>query len=176
MYFFDNTGGSARNRNRGFTLMLAALVSAIVLALGSSIYSIARKQVTLSAIGRDSQFAFYAADTIIECVLYHDVRFAAFATSSAPAPSTPVTCDGVELTKTVLSADSTSAVTRVGQNTIFTEDEDGNPQNGNCVEVIVTKDDTATYPTVLHADGYSSPCDTISNSQRTLQRSIEIRY
>ena len=64
----------------GFTLLLAALVASIVLALGSSIFTIAKKQVTLSSLGRDSQFAFYAADTIAECALYYDVRFAAFVT------------------------------------------------------------------------------------------------
>jgi Tfp pilus assembly protein PilX len=69
-------------RERGFTLMLAALVSSIVLALGTSIYEIAQKEVQLSALGRDSQFAFYAADTAAECALYWDFRYSYFATSS----------------------------------------------------------------------------------------------
>ena len=39
--------------NRGFTLLLAALVATIVLALASSIFTIAQKQLILSSIGRD---------------------------------------------------------------------------------------------------------------------------
>ncbi len=70
------------NTKRGFTLLLAALVASIVLALGSSIFTIAKKQITLSSLGRDSQFAFYAADTVAECALYYDVRFSSSATSS----------------------------------------------------------------------------------------------
>jgi len=61
--------------SRGFTLLLAALVASIVLALGTSIYEIATKEVQLSSLGRDSQFAFYAADTAAECALYWDFRY-----------------------------------------------------------------------------------------------------
>ncbi len=161
-------------RKRGFTLLLAALVAAIVLALGSSIFSIARKQVTLSSLGRDSQFAFYAADTIIECALYYDVRFQTFPTSTAAAASGTITCDGVVMTWTRTSATANSAVTTF-TDTIFSLDENGSAQAGNCASVTVYKNATAPY-TVLHADGYSTPCATIQTSARALQRSIEIQY
>jgi hypothetical protein len=162
---------------RGFTMLLAALIAAIVLALGSSIYSIARKQVTLSSIGRDSQFAFYAADTIIECVLYHDVQNRAFAATSGAPYANSILCDEVDITPEILpGADGTSATTQIDRTTIFREDEEGNPQEGNCVEVLIIKDENAEYPTVLHADGYSVPCNQITSSGRALQRSIELRY
>jgi Tfp pilus assembly protein PilX len=48
---------------KGFTLLLAALVSTIVLALGAAIYGLVVKELALSSLGRDSQFAFFAADT-----------------------------------------------------------------------------------------------------------------
>ncbi len=76
---------------RGFTLLMAALVGALMLALSISIVSIVRKSVTLSSIGRDSQFAFYAADSAAECALYWDIRFQHFATSTPP---TEITCNG----------------------------------------------------------------------------------
>ena len=59
-----------KENQKGFTLLLAALVASITLSLGAAIYSITLKQITLSSIGRDSQFAFYAADTLSECALY----------------------------------------------------------------------------------------------------------
>jgi hypothetical protein len=57
-------------KEKGFTLLFAVLVSTLVLAIGASIISIALKQVILSGSARDSQFAFYAANTGVECALY----------------------------------------------------------------------------------------------------------
>jgi hypothetical protein len=45
----------------------------MVLAVGASIINIALKQVILSGAGRESQFAFYAANTGLECALYWDL-------------------------------------------------------------------------------------------------------
>lgn len=59
---------------KGFTLLFAVLVSILILAVGASIISIALKQVILSGAGRDSQFAFYAANTGLECALYWDLN------------------------------------------------------------------------------------------------------
>lgn len=165
---------SKNSKQRGFTLLLAALVASIVLALGSSIFTIAKKQVTLSSLGRDSQFAFYAADTIAECALYYDVRFAGFATSSLSAPMGQIQCDGVTVTPTLTASTPSSAVSHFSM-TIFTLDEAGFPQGGNCAEITLSKNATAPY-TVIHADGYSTGCTTISSNSRALQRSIEIQY
>jgi hypothetical protein len=162
--------------------LLAALVAAIVLSLGSSIFTIAKKQINLSSLGRDSQFAFYAADTVAECALYYDVRYASFATSSASGPMQPIQCDGVIFTPVLQSATADSAVVtfRVSsvspfKDGLFTQDENGNLQSGNCAEVILSKNPTAPF-TVIHADGYSTPCSSLESNSRTLQRSIEIVY
>jgi hypothetical protein len=53
--------------------LFAVIVSTLVLAVGGSIINIALKQVILSGVGRDSQYAFYAANTGIECALYWDI-------------------------------------------------------------------------------------------------------
>ena len=190
MMFFNNKQTQTQS---GFTLLLAALVAAIVLSLGASIFTIARKQVTLSSLGRDSQFAFYAADTIAECALYYDIRrsavtgFVGFATSTASAAMNALTCDGVTVTPTLQSATANTAVSSFRiysanggpsgspQDGLFSRDEAGNAQAGNCAEVIIYKNATAPY-TVLHADGYSTPCSTISSNSRSLQRSIELQY
>ncbi len=160
----------------GFTLLLAALVASIVLSLGSSIFTIARKQVTLSSLGRDSQYAFYAADTIAECALYHDVRFGWFATSTlSPQPTPAVQCDNMTAVP-VVSATANSAVSSFSM-TIFRRDENGVLLStpGNCAQATITKNPTPPY-TVIHADGYSTDCSTITTSGRALQRSIEITY
>ena len=70
---------------RGFTLLIAVLISGILLSLGVAIFNIVSKEIVLSTSGRESQFAFYASDTGIECALYWDYQQDAFATTSALA-------------------------------------------------------------------------------------------
>ena len=68
------TQNSKLKNKRGFTLLFSVLVSVLILAVGASIISIALKQVILSGAGRESQFAFYAANTGLECALYWDLH------------------------------------------------------------------------------------------------------
>lgn len=169
----------------GFTLLLAALVSSIVLALGSAIFSIAQKQLTLSSIGRDSQFAFYAADTAAECALYWDFRCNYFATSTSaispsctiPTPPGP-TCVGKPLNAagrppegspnpypyTMLSAEMD----------LFTEVTPGD----FCAQVSVQKslDENNAVRTIIRADGYNVGCAELLTSDRALQRSVQLEY
>ncbi|MEY2702091.1 MAG: hypothetical protein RLY43_724 [Bacteroidota bacterium] len=63
-----------QNDKKGFTLLFAILVSVMVLAVGASIINISLKQVILSSAGRESQFAFYAANTGLECALFWDLN------------------------------------------------------------------------------------------------------
>ncbi len=162
---------------RGFTLLLAALVASIVLALGSSIFLIARKQVTLSSLGRDSQFAFYAADTGAECALYWDIRQSAFGTST---PETPPQCAEQVLGEIVTEGDrATGAPYTIEFEIDLFVDADGQQGTfddlGYCARVSVQKNTSNPF-TVIHADGYSTPCDTITTSPRALQRSVQLRY
>jgi hypothetical protein len=145
-----------------------------VLALGSSIFGIAKKQVTLSSIGRDSQFAFYAADNGAECALYWDIRFGSFATSSDSVPMTAITCDKIAVTPTRQSANGSSALSTF-EIDLFTRDIEDEPQAGYCVQVSVQKNATAPF-TVIHSDGYSTTCASITTSARALQRSVELHY
>lgn len=153
----------SRTHERGFTLLMAALVGSLVLSLGLSIVAIARKSVTLSSIGRDSQFAFYAADTGAECALYWDIRHGKFASTT---PSGDATCDGETLS---LTTPATSPYTEPYSISFLYE------PNGYCAEVTVTKN--AAHPrTEIHSNGYSVTCSQIENSARSLQRSVELRY
>lgn len=56
----------------GFTLFVAMIVTALILSIGFSIGNIVLKEITLSSSGKESQIAFYAADSISECALYWD--------------------------------------------------------------------------------------------------------
>ncbi len=68
-------------RRGGYALMLSIVVSSVVLSIGLSLLNIVQKELILSGTGRDSQFAFYAADAGLECVLYWDIHEQAFPSS-----------------------------------------------------------------------------------------------
>lgn len=158
---------------RGFTLLLAALIASIVLSLGSSIFLIAKKQLTLSSLSRDSQFAFYAADTGAECALYWDLRYSAFSTTTL---ATSPVCDGKLLNA---PAPGTPAPYTVEFQLNLFVNGDGitgtTDDSGYCSSVTVYKN-ISNPRTLIHADGYSVPCETILTSARALQRSVELRY
>lgn len=165
-----------KSGERGFTLLIAALVASVVLALGTAIYELAQKQLALSSIGRDSQFAFYAADTAAECALYWDFRYAYFATStpSDPAAQNP-TCDGVAMSTTGRSGTYPYTMT-TSQMDLF---PDAAPGGGYCAQVGVEKTYDGTLQavkTVIHADGYNVSCASISTAPQALQRSVELHY
>ena len=151
---------TAAHSSRGFTLLLAALVSSLVLTLGLTIVAIARKSVTLSSIGRDSQFAFYAADTGLECAIYWDLRHDYFSTST---PAEAATCDGQLLVMSGREATLPHTITF-----------EFNP-NGRCAKLSVTKNLTAPNMEI-RSDGFNTTCDTISTSARALQRSVRAQY
>lgn len=153
----------------GFTLLLAALIASTVLALGSSVFVIAQKQVMLSSVGRDSQFAFYAADAGAECALYWDMRHDAFGSST---PASVPTCDGKALDEQVTSGNRAAGPPYTIEFQINMFDAAGAPY---CAGVTIYKSDTDPH-TRIHADGYSTPCSVIATSPRALQRSVELYY
>jgi Tfp pilus assembly protein PilX len=72
---------------RGFTLFIALVITAVLLLISTGIVALAVRESFLTVASQDSQYAFYAADTGIECAIYWDVKntsgFSAFATSTA---------------------------------------------------------------------------------------------
>lgn len=163
---------------RGFTLLLAVLISGILLALGFALFNIASKELILSSAARDSQFAFYAADSGIECALYWDAKYEVFATSTTPVPD-EITCASgtlaplgpgggtVPLTRTAVTPgdlDYTYTTTfsfSLGSNLV-----------DPCVDVVVIK---KSYPTrtSIRADGYNT---CVTTNPRRLDRAIRSNF
>lgn len=160
------------NKQKGFTLLLAALVAAVVLTIGTAIFTITIKQIALSSIVRDSAFAFYAADTGAECALYWDQTYNYFdiIAPTEPAASDPH-CDGK-----ALNAEST----RDGaypQDMNFTIDVGSTPR---CVEVTVHKEPDPVNPanikSTVTSNGYNVPCAQVATNAQVIQRSEEVNY
>jgi hypothetical protein len=189
-----------KKSQRGFTLLLAALVSSIVLSLGASIFVVAKKELALSSIGRDSQYAYYTADQAAECALYWDQRpekpdgssNSFFATSTPNNPSYTPICDGQSLIPAGLSdmpgrppsgppvtypytMSFTYSPTTGGTSycaNVRVEKCDGPiAANGTCTSVV-----PAVIHTLIHADGYNTTCATLTTNTRALQRSVELHF
>lgn len=166
-----------KNTSRGFTLLLAVLVASILLALGFAIYNIAVKQIILSSAGRESQFAFYGADSGIECALYADYHNDIFATTSSAAE---VNCGEGTLppdgagggVATLTRDDSLLPHTRI---TTFTFSL-GPALRNACATVVVDKTyDPAedTLSTVIDSSGHNT---CVTTDPRRIERTIRMRY
>ncbi len=84
-------------KNKGYTLLFAVLVSSLVLAIGISILTISKKEFLLATSARDSSEALYAADGGLECAIYGDVNnvFTAPNGNGTPACNVPITVTAV---------------------------------------------------------------------------------
>jgi len=164
-----------KTESRGFTLLLSALIASVVLALGVSIFEITLKQISLSSMGRDSQFAFYAADTGAECALYWDIRWNYFATTT-PANVIPPQpqCATLPLNASGRPTSPTDPYTMM-----FSFEP-----AGKCAQVSIKKCATngvcdsqnPQIRTIIHADGFNTDCASVSTSPRAIQRSVELHY
>lgn len=67
---------------RGFTLLISVVLASVALVVGLALANVAYKQVLLASAAKQSQSAFYNADSALECALYYDQQFAAFNTTS----------------------------------------------------------------------------------------------
>jgi hypothetical protein len=59
-------------QNRGYTLLLAVLISSIILAMSLGIFSIAYNEIVLATFARDSTRANAAASRALECAVFFD--------------------------------------------------------------------------------------------------------
>ncbi|MFT7565583.1 MAG: hypothetical protein ACI8V7_000592 [Candidatus Paceibacteria bacterium] len=67
-----NKFNKQKNTKKGFAVLYAIIVSVVILSVVTSIVSISLKQRELNTVIRESQSAFYAANSGVECALYWD--------------------------------------------------------------------------------------------------------
>lgn len=145
---------------RGFTLLIAVILASVALGVGLALLDIAYKQVVLASAARQSQTAFYAADSVMECALYYDQQMNTFGYS---ASSGTVTCNGTN-PATVTFNNGVTPRSRT-----FTIQCTGN--TGVLGMVTVYKDSNAA--TSIYAEGYNT-CD--SSNQRRIERGLKATY
>lgn len=149
--------------NQGFTLFVAIVITGALLLISTSIVNLAFKQSLISNSGRESQMAFYAADTGMECALYWDVKNpggdqSAFSTTT----SSLISCnkDGVNPgNEWTVGGASQSEI-----NLTFLPDT-------YCATVTVTKNLNGT--TLIESLGYNT-CDP--SNPRRVERAVRASY
>ena len=163
--------------NQGFVLSLAVLISGIILSISFAVFSNALKELTLSSSGRESQHAFYAADTGGECALYWDIRHpalpeSAFATSTGTAlpQGSGVLCNSEDITDPVTGWDPVSGWNVTQDGSAVTTTFDMKFTNGSCATVAVIKDSGTTK---IDSRGFNM-CDM--GNLRRVERGLRISY
>lgn len=146
-----------RRRRAGFAMLYAVLVASLLLSIGLAIFNLTIKELLLSSLGRDSQFAFYAADTGAECALYWDFEEDAFASST----TSTINCAGIDIPNMGGGG--------YGVPSVFTIDFSPEPY---CTTVSVTKFKNPSQ-TKIESRGYNT-CD-VSNPRR-VERAIRVTY
>ncbi|MHB1330843.1 MAG: pilus assembly PilX family protein [Minisyncoccota bacterium] len=152
------------NQQRGFTLFLAIVITATLLLISTGIVSVAVKEAFLTTSNRDSQYAFYAADSGVECALFWDLKNPSI---SAFDLSQPI--DGVTIYCNEQTIDSFGGGA-IGESrfTVFF------PPGDSCAEVYVRKLPPNQSPrTMIESYGYNS-CD--EDKPRRIQRALRVTY
>lgn len=140
-------------KKQGFLLILSLIIISIVLSIGLGVFFIVIRELQLASAGRDSQIAFHAADSGIECARYWDVKKTAFGLLS---PVSNITCAEQDFS--------------VGGK--VTEEFEMNLGNDSCARIKVDKGIIGI--TTIQSYGYNMPCGV--GSDRKLERGIQLVY
>ncbi len=132
-------------KNKGFVILFAVTLSAILLAIALGVANIAQKEIRFGTSAKDTNDSFVAADTGAECALFYDK----LSGSSFPVagPATAITC----ATNTVTPTYSGSANTGSYSFTLTSLGSSG----VSCAKVNIFKDQTTSpIKVTITSDGY----------------------
>jgi len=151
-----------KNKQSGFTLFIAIVVMGTLLMISTGIVNLAVKQAFISSSGRESQHAFYAADTGIECALYWDVQSPTGQSAFATTTGSMINCN--------MDVNNPGNEWVVGGAEISTANITFLPEP-YCATVVVTKGPGAT--TQIESFGYNT-CDP--SNPRRVERAVRASY
>ncbi len=176
---------SAKNSG-GFSLLYAVLVVSILISVGLSMADIATRQIVLSSSGRDSQIAFYAADSGIECALFWDLKNPSGQSAFSTSTASTISCNGQSIftnSQTVPTNPTVSSLIGGGgeadPTSIFYIDFNlGSQPLAYCAIVTVNKSSNpvpggSSILTKIESRGYNT-CD-VANPRR-VERAIRVQY
>lgn len=146
------------NSSRGFALLVAVVLTSVLLSVGLALLDITYKQILLSTTAKQSETAFYAADSALECALYWDQQHGSFSYASA---ASSITCD----TTSIPVTSSVSSGVRTSRYAV--------PCTGGGVSADVTIYKSSSGSSSLYASGYNTCSVT---DERRLERGLKATY
>jgi len=157
---------------RGITIYIAVTVTAALVLVAFAVIDYALKQVGISSVAKDSQIAFYAADSGIECALYWDLRNTGQSTFGTSTPELDITCNNKSAH--IYKINNGSAGTSTFAFDFSTSDT-------SCVAVTVAKRFVGqNINTKIESRGYNvgtaSGSTCTGASTRKVERAIEVTY
>lgn len=146
-------GGQTKARNsassadklqpkKGFVMLFSVLISSMLVVIGLSIFNITLKELTISTSGRESQVAFYAANSGIECGLYWNLKQNAFASSTndiARATAIQANCNGIKVNGALSGNPNNNPNISAGVAITTSSFAVTSDPNGPCSDIVVKK-------------------------------------
>lgn len=148
-----------KDSQKGFAMLFTVLIVSIILSISIGISNITFKQNILSSIAKDSQIAFFTADSGIECGLIHDLNTSQFAKGVTSVPST-ISCGDMTF--------DYDASASFQDNFVYVEDVSN--QNNPCRVIIFDKTDASINS--VKSRGYN----ICKQTPRQVERALEARF
>lgn len=159
------------NNSNGFVALFTVLIASVVLAMAVGIANISFKQIILASSSTDANKSFYAADTGIECVLYHDLRGTPpNSFNPGQSMSSQFDCGGISIDAFEMSPGFYSGIVP-GPIPGF---QVPSGENGEACAYVIVEKDTVTDATRIISRGLNAPCG--ETTPRTTERAIEVTY
>ena len=157
--------------NRGIAIYLAVVVTAALVLVSFAVISLAIKEVGTSGAAKDSQGAFYAADSGVECALYWDLKNPSGNSAFATSTGSIINCNADAANLVTNGAISVGGGGNANPTSIFNLTF---LPDTYCVNVTVVKSYSGGSPkTKIESRGYNS-CST--TNARRVERAIVVNY
>lgn len=152
------------NKNKGYAILFSVVIVGIISLISFGLSDTAFKQVILSSLVKDSQTAFYKADTASECALYSYFNKGGSEYLDGVTSVPPLSFD----CGTDKDGNSYTLNVETGILPFYTLSFDNG--NNSCFKISIGKSSNTIN---IISDGYNI-CD--SNSQRSVEREIKIDF
>jgi hypothetical protein len=159
--------------NKGVALFIAIMVCSILTIIIGAILNISYNEIKLSNSGKESQVAFFAANTGMECALYWDYKMGLFKPGSYP----PIDCS--EEVVTMVPGGTCGSGNLTSCYTTYAFMLNRLASSNSCVDVSIRKtyNGSGELSTRVISTGKNIPiCSSYANPDRTYERSIQIDY
>lgn len=156
-----NTRNKKKNK-RGIALLFSVMLSAIFLTIALGVLNISVKELNFNTSAKDTNNAFFAADSGVECALYNDKTSVAAFTENGEI----ISCFGKEIKLEGVFPNFLFRIFSLGSN------------NNSCAIVTVAKPFKEVVLTTITSKGYnigdSSDCTSLNINR--VERVLEVNY